>query len=77
MGIPISSKRLIRDELFLADELFFTGTAAEITPIRDIDGRLIGSGKRGPITARIQDTFFNAVKGKETQYSHWLTRCHS
>jgi len=77
LGIPISSKRLIRDELFLADELFFTGTAAEITPIRDIDGRLIGSGKRGPITARIQDAFFNIVKGKDAQYKHWLTHCHS
>jgi len=73
MGITVQSKRLIRDELFLADELFFTGTAAEITPIREIDGRIIGQGKRGPLTEKIQESFFNAVTGKLSSYKHWLT----
>ena len=73
MGITVQSKRLIRDELFLADELFFTGTAAEITPIREIDGRIIGQGKRGPLTEKIQESFFNAVTGKLSSYKHCLT----
>ena len=73
-GIPTQYKRMIRDELFLADELFFTGTAAEITPLREIDGRIIGSGKRGPITEKIQTKFFQAVKGQDPAYSHWLTQ---
>jgi branched-chain amino acid aminotransferase len=72
-GITVQRKRLIRDELFLAEELFFTGTAAEITPIREIDGRIIGQGKRGPLTEKIQESFFNAVTGKLSSYKHWLT----
>ena len=64
---------MIRDELFVADELFFTGTAAEITPIRESDGRVIGSGKRGPLTERIQTKFFETVEGKAPEFSHWLT----
>ena len=71
-GYTIQHQRLIRDELFTADELFFTGTAAEVTPIREIDGRVIGSGKRGPVTEQIQSEFFNIVTGKNPQYSHWL-----
>ena len=74
LGYTVRQKSLIRDELFLADELFFTGTAAEVTPIREIDGRVIGSGTRGPITKQLQDTFFDIVKGKNTTYSHWLTQ---
>ncbi len=73
LNIPISFKSIIRDELFIADELFFTGTAAEITPIREIDGRIIGSGKRGPLTEKIQTRFFDAVKGNMPQYVSWLT----
>lgn len=73
LGIPFQYKRMIRDELFLADELFFTGTAAEITPIREIDTRIIGDGKRGPITEKIQKIFFETVKGQNQKYSHWLT----
>ena len=72
LNIPIQYRRILRDELFLADELFFTGTAAEITPIREIDGRVIGNGKRGPITEKIQETFFEAVKGMDLRYESWL-----
>ncbi|RAP39216.1 branched chain amino acid aminotransferase [Candidatus Marinamargulisbacteria bacterium SCGC AAA071-K20] len=75
LGIPFEYKSMIRDELFLADELFFTGTAAEVTPIREIDGRIIGSGKRGSITETIQNKFFEIVSGKDTKYSDWLTPC--
>ena len=63
MNYTVEEKSVSRDELFLADELFFTGTAAEVTPIREIDSRVIGSGKRGPITTEIQKTYFDAVKG--------------
>lgn len=73
LDISTEYKSMIRDDLFLADELFFTGTAAEITPIREIDGRQIGDGKRGPITKKIQDMFFDTVSGKNTHFSHWLT----
>ena len=73
LGYEVSHKSLIKDELFLADELFFTGTAAEVTPIREIDGRQIGNGKRGPITEKIQTAFFDIVKGKNSAYDHWLT----
>ena len=72
LGYAFSFKSLIRDELFLADELFFTGTAAEVTPIREIDGITIGEGKRGPVTQKLQQAFFDAVKGKDARYSHWL-----
>lgn len=76
LGYTVSEKSIIRDELFLADELFFTGTAAEITPIREIDGRVIGSGKRGPITEKIQTLFFDIVSGKNPKYDHWLDYCN-
>lgn len=76
LGIEFEYKQMIRDELFLADELFFTGTAAEITPIREIDGRVIGEGKRGPITEKVQTTFFDVVKGKNSKYDSWLTYCN-
>ena len=72
-GFNVIEKSLIRDELFIADELFFTGTAAEVTPIREIDGRVIGSGQRGPVTEQLQSTFFDIVQGKNDKYSDWLT----
>ena len=59
--------------MYCADEAFFTGTAAEVTPIRELDDRAIGNGKRGPITEKIQKVFFDAVAGKNDKYSHWLT----
>ena len=73
LGIPVREKRITRDEMYCADEAFFSGTAAEITPIRSLDDREIGSGARGPITKQIQDTFFAAVAGKDPKYRHWLT----
>ena len=71
-GIPVLEGRFSRDELYTADEAFFTGTAAEITPIREVDNRKIGEGKPGPVTKIIQETFFNAVKGREKKYAVWL-----
>lgn len=72
LGYEIVQKSIIRDELFTADELFFTGTAAEVTPIREIDGRIIGKGARGPITEAIQTRFFDIVKGKAEDTHNWL-----
>jgi branched-chain amino acid aminotransferase len=73
LGFEVSEKRITRDEIYCCDEAFFTGTAAEITPIRELDNRPIGDGKRGPITAQIQALFFDVVKGKQAKYKHWLT----
>lgn len=73
MGLRVVEKRLTRDELYVADEVFFTGTAAEVTPIREIDGRQIGIGERGPITAEIQQRYFDIVQGKNPKYRDWLT----
>ncbi|SEF55479.1 branched-chain amino acid transaminase [Nitrosomonas ureae] len=72
-GIPVIEKRITRDEVYCADEAFFTGTAAEVTPIRELDNRIIGSGKRGPITAQLQTLFFDCVKGKAKNHANWLT----
>jgi branched-chain amino acid aminotransferase len=71
-GYEVVEERFTRDELYTADEAFFTGTAAELTPIREIDDRQIGAGRRGPITEEIQRRFFDVIKGKEKKYSHWL-----
>ena len=73
MGIDVIEKRITRDEMYCADEAFFTGTAAEVTPIRELDNRTIGSGKRGPVTEKIQSMFFDVVNGRAPQYQHWLT----
>ena len=73
LGIPVLSQPMTRDDVYLADEAFFTGTAAEITPIREVDGRVIGAGRRGPVTERIQNLFFEAVNGRAEKYKHWLT----
>jgi branched-chain amino acid aminotransferase len=73
MGITVKEKRITRDEMYCADEAFFTGTAAEVTPIRELDDRIIGNGGRGPITEKIQSVFFDIVKGKNDQYRSWLT----
>lgn len=72
LRIPIREERLTRDDLYLADEAFFTGTAAEVTPIREIDDRRIGSGQPGPVTRQLQETFFNIVRAKGG-HSEWLT----
>ena len=74
LGIPVVEKRITRDEMYCADEAFFSGTAAEITPIRELDDRTIGSGSRGPVTERLQSLFFEVVGGKAPAYAHWLAR---
>ena len=72
-GIPVEERRFSRDYLYCADEAFMCGTAAEITPVREVDDRKIGAGVMGPITAEIQATFFRAVRGLEPKYTEWLT----
>ncbi|OUW04801.1 MAG: branched chain amino acid aminotransferase [Betaproteobacteria bacterium TMED156] len=72
MGITIKEKRITRDEIYGADEAFFTGTAAEITPIKELDDRQIGDGKKGEITNNLQQLFFDIVAGKTEKFSHWL-----
>lgn len=72
-GIAVREERFTRDELYIADEAFFTGTAAEITPIREVDGRRVGQGRPGPVTKKIQGVFFDTVKGKNGKYGSWLT----
>ena len=73
LGIPADERPLSRDQLYMADEVFLTGTAAEITPVREIDDRTIGTGQPGPITQRLQATFFDAVRGRLPQYGRWLS----
>jgi len=73
LGYKVIAKRLTRDDIYIADEAFFTGTAAEVTPIRELDGRTIGAGKAGPITKRLQKAFFDVVTGKDKTHKHWMT----
>jgi branched-chain amino acid aminotransferase len=73
LGIPVLSRRLTRDDIYIADEAFFTGTAAEVTPIREVDNRTIGSGRRGSVTERLQSAFFEAVNGRDRLHQDWLT----
>ena len=72
-GIEVIEKRITRDEVYCADEVFFSGTAAEITPIREVDNRQIGNGSRGPVTEKLQTLFFDVVSGKNLRYAHWLS----
>jgi branched-chain amino acid aminotransferase len=74
LGLEVVQKRITRDEVYIADEAFFTGTAAEVTPIRELDRVTIGAGQRGPITERIQAAFFDIVNGRNPKYAHWLTQ---
>lgn len=71
-GIKVKEKRITRDELYCADEVFFTGTAAEVTPIREVDNRKIGSGTRGPITQKLQEKYFDVVHGRSPAHKDWL-----
>jgi len=73
MGLSVVEKRITRDEVYIADEAFFTGTAAEVTPIRELDNRTIGAGRRGPITEKLQSAYFDVVTGKSAKHQHWLT----
>jgi len=72
-GFEVRVKRITRDEVYIADEAFFTGSAAEVTPIRELDGRAIGSGTRGPVTEKLQSLYFDVVHGRIEKYMHWLT----
>ncbi|MDO9054643.1 MAG: aminotransferase class IV, partial [Gallionella sp.] len=73
LGIEVIEKRITRDEIYCAEEAFFTGTAAEVTPIRELDQRIIGSGSRGPITTVLQQAFFDCVAGKHPLHTDWLS----
>jgi branched-chain amino acid aminotransferase len=73
-GIKVVEKRITRDELYCADEAFFTGTAAEVTPIRELDDRTIGLGRRGPITTKLQTMYFDIISGKNDRYAAWLAK---
>jgi branched-chain amino acid aminotransferase len=72
-GLNVVEKRITRDEVYIADEAFFTGTAAEVTPIRELDGRPIGAGRRGPITERLQSKYFDVVHGRSAAHTDWLS----
>ena len=72
LGLVVKERRITRDEVYIAEEAFFTGTAAEVLPIRELDGRQIGEGKRGPITEKLQSMYFDAVKGKLAAHQEWL-----
>ncbi|MCW8959532.1 MAG: branched-chain amino acid transaminase [Gammaproteobacteria bacterium] len=72
LDIPVVEKRITRDEVYIADEAFFTGTAAEVTPIREVDNRLIGPGRRGPITEKLQSMYFDVVHGRHNLHPEWL-----
>jgi branched-chain amino acid aminotransferase len=72
-GIPFEQRPITRDDLYVADEVFLTGTAAEVTPVREVDRRSVGTGGRGPITKLLQDSFFDVVAGREPKYQRWLT----
>jgi branched-chain amino acid aminotransferase len=74
LGLDVVQKRITRDEVYIADEAFFTGTAAEVTPIRELDRIELGAGERGPITTKIQAAFFDIVNGRNPKYAEWLTK---
>ena len=74
LGIELVQKRITRDEVYIADEAFFSGTAAEVTPIRELDRVQIGAGQRGPVTEKIQSAFFDIVNGRNPKYAHWLAK---
>jgi branched-chain amino acid aminotransferase len=73
LGLTVEEKRITRDEIYIADEAFFTGTAAEVLPIRELDGRKIGSGSRGPVTTLLQSMYFDQIKGRREEFPEWLT----
>jgi branched-chain amino acid aminotransferase len=75
-GLEVREKRITRDEVYVADEAFFTGTAAEVTPIRELDDRPIGSGSRGPVTEQLQQLYFDYVHGRRPDHREWLTLVH-
>jgi branched-chain amino acid aminotransferase len=75
LDIQVKESRFTRDEMYISDEMFFTGTAAEVTPVREVDDRKVGTGKPGPVTKQIQTYFFDILRGKNALFQHWLDRC--
>lgn len=75
-GMEVRERRITRDEVYIADEAFFTGTAAEVLPIRELDGRRIGNGARGPVTERLQSLYFDQVRGKRSAFPEWHAPVH-
>jgi branched-chain amino acid aminotransferase len=73
LGYKVTRRRITREEIYIADEAFFTGTAVEVTPIREVDCRIIGAGERGPITEQLQKAYFDVVQGKNEKYQKFLT----
>ena len=73
LGMEVKEKRLTRDEVYIADEAFFTGSAAEVTPVVELDNRAIGTGRRGPVTRKLQTMFFDQVYGRKVRHPEWLT----
>ena len=73
IGLEVRERRITRDEVYIADEAFFTGTAAEVLPIRELDGRMIGSGERGPVTEKLQAMYFDQVMGQRNEHPEWST----
>lgn len=73
LGYTVEHRRITRDEVYIADEAFFTGTAAEVTPVREVDARIIGEGKRGPVTEHLQKEYFDVVYGRNKDFEHYLT----
>ncbi len=73
LGLDVLERRITRDEVYIADEAFFTGTAAEVLPIRELDGRVISDGKRGPITEQLQSRYFDQVRGRRAEHAEWHT----
>lgn len=73
LGLEVRERRITRDEVYIADEAFFTGTAVEVVPIRELDGRRIGAGRRGPVTEKLQTMYFDQVRGRRSEHSEWLT----
>jgi branched-chain amino acid aminotransferase len=72
LGVPVVERPIARDELYMADEIFLVGTAAEVTPVREVDDRPIGQGSRGPITKRVQERYFEIVRGVKVPREDWL-----
>ena len=72
LNLDVIEKRITRDEIYVADEAFFTGSAAEVTPIRELDDRTIGDGLRGPVTEKLQSLYFDYVHGRREDYPEWL-----
>jgi branched-chain amino acid aminotransferase len=73
LGYEVVEQRFTRDDMYIADEIFFTGTAAEVTPVRAVDDRVVGTGRPGPVTKALQERYFDVVRGAATDCDHWLT----